>query len=251
MRSPSRMNEPDRGYRSDRRINMQKAITALSSVALVALVTIGAANSVQAQDKINLVLGSADHPLWTSAIVAEEHMPKLLDEYSEGRITTERFFGGKLCSEHNCVEQMGQGTVDIAKISLYNVGAFGQTFDFINLPLLWKDADAVKDIFDRWLWDEVRSPGRGGTGISFPEPRFPVRLSPTPEQRPSGENARGHHGHQDPGHQEPDRLRTAQELGRCTRSLRLVTTLHGGSRPISSTASTFRIAISSSTSTMK
>ena len=98
------------------------------------------------QDKINLVLGSADNPLWTSAIVAEEHMPKLLDKYSDGRITSERFFGGKLCSEHNCIEQMGQGQVDIAKISLYNVGAFGQTFDFINLPLLWKNADTVHDI---------------------------------------------------------------------------------------------------------
>ncbi len=146
---------------------MQKAIAALGSAALVALVTIGAANSVQAQDKINLVLGSADNPLWTSAIVAEEHMPKLLDEYSDGRITTERFFGGKLCSEHNCVEQMGQGTVDIAKISLYNVGAFGQTFDFINLPLLWKNADTVKDIFDRWLWDEVRSRAAEELGFHF------------------------------------------------------------------------------------
>lgn len=126
-----------------------------------------ASSSVQAQDKINLVLGSADNPLWTSAIVVEKHMPGLLDKYSDGRIAVETFFGGKLCSEHNCVEQMGQGQLDIAKISLYNVGAFGQTFDFINLPLLWKNADTVHDIFDRWLWDEVRARAAKELGFHF------------------------------------------------------------------------------------
>ena len=130
-------------------------------------VGISASSSGQAQDKMNLVLGSADNPLWTSAIVVEKHMPGLLKKYSDDRMTVEPFFGGKLCSEHNCIEQMGQGQVDIGKISLYNVGAFGQTFDFINLPLLWKNDDSVYKVFKDWLWEEVRDRAAKELGFHF------------------------------------------------------------------------------------
>ena len=139
----------------------------LLMAAAVMAVGIHASSAVQAQDKMNLVLGSADNPAWTSAIVVEKHMPGLLEKYSDGRITMEAYFGGKLCSEHNCVEQMSQGTIDIAKISLYNVGAFGQTFDFINLPLLWKNDDSVYKVFKNWLCDEVRARAAKEVGFHF------------------------------------------------------------------------------------
>ena len=62
---------------------------------------------------------------------------------------------GALCSEHSCVEQMKLGQLDIATVSSGNVGAFGTSFDIINLPYLFKDAETANKINTAWLGKEL------------------------------------------------------------------------------------------------
>jgi TRAP-type C4-dicarboxylate transport system substrate-binding protein len=50
---------------------------------------------------------------------------------------------------------MKLGQVDIATVSSGNVGAFGTTFDIINLPYIFKDAETANKITTAWLGKEL------------------------------------------------------------------------------------------------
>lgn len=115
----------------------------------------GAAAS--AEDKITLQFGTAAQPAWSLGKVIEEVLIPKLGEYSDGRIAVELHGGGSLCSEHACVEQLGLGQIDMATVSSGNVGAFGTTFDIINLPFLFVNQDEASAILNDWLAEELKS----------------------------------------------------------------------------------------------
>jgi TRAP-type C4-dicarboxylate transport system substrate-binding protein len=50
---------------------------------------------------------------------------------------------------------MKLGQIDIATVSSGNVGAFGTTFDIINLPYIFKDAETANKITTAWLGKEL------------------------------------------------------------------------------------------------
>jgi TRAP-type transport system periplasmic protein len=113
-----------------------------------------AAHGAWAQEKIKLSVGTASAPTWSLGKDLSL-MKTSLDKYSGGRIDLTVHGGGSLCSEHACVEQMKLGQIDIATVSSGNVGAFGTTFDIINLPYLFKDADTANRILNAWLGKEL------------------------------------------------------------------------------------------------
>ena len=82
-------------------------------------------------------------------------MPRKPSAYHNAMASSSPMGGGSLCSEHSCVEQMKLGQVDIATVSSGNVGAFGTTFDIINLPYLFKDAETANRIMNAWLGKEL------------------------------------------------------------------------------------------------
>ncbi len=114
----------------------------------------------EAQDKIKMVIGTATTTKWSIGQSIEQVFVPGLKKYSNGRITVETHFGGSLCSEHNCVEQMRLGQVDIATVSSGNVGAFGTTFDIINLPYLFKGNSSASRILNGWLAAELSKRSR-------------------------------------------------------------------------------------------
>lgn len=121
----------------------------------MALASAFAAQSVFAQDKIKLSVGSAAAPVWSLGKVLNTVLKPNLEKYSGGKIEVAVHAGGALCSEHTCVEQMKLGQVDIATVSSGNVGAFGTSFDIINLPYIFKDAETANKITNAWLSREL------------------------------------------------------------------------------------------------
>lgn len=107
------------------------------------------------QEKIKLSVGSAAAPGWSLGKALNGVLKPNLEKYSDGRIEVAIHGGGALCSEHTCVEQMKLGQIDIATVSSGNVGAFGTTFDIINLPYIFKDAETANRINTAWLGKEL------------------------------------------------------------------------------------------------
>ena len=133
---------------------MHRAYTGLLSAAAVAVAVMATAQ-VMAQDKIDLVFGTAYQPAWPSGQIYQEHLKPTLSKYSGGRMNIEAFYQAKLCSEHKCWEQAQQGAVDLFNISVANSGAFGQTIDFLVFPYIFRDEDSARTIMRSWLHDEL------------------------------------------------------------------------------------------------
>jgi TRAP-type C4-dicarboxylate transport system substrate-binding protein len=111
--------------------------------------------SAWAQQPIKLTVGTAAAPGWSLGKDLHNILKPNLEKYSGGRVEVVVNGGGALCSEHTCVEQLKLGQIDIATVSSGNVGAFGTTFDIINLPYLFKDAETANKINTAWLGAEL------------------------------------------------------------------------------------------------
>jgi TRAP-type transport system periplasmic protein len=114
-----------------------------------------AAGTGQAQDKLKLTVGTQASPGMSISRVMLEVLKPGLEKHSGGRIEVVMHDRGSLCSEHACVEQMKLGQIDIATVSSGNVGAFGTTFDIVNLPYLFKDNESANRILNGWLTKEL------------------------------------------------------------------------------------------------
>jgi TRAP-type C4-dicarboxylate transport system substrate-binding protein len=114
-----------------------------------------AASSAWGQERLKHSVGTAASPTWSLGKGVNNILKPNLEKYSGGRIEVAVHGGGALCSEHACVEQMKLGQIDIATVSSGNVGAFGTTFDIINLPYLFKDAEVANRITNAWLAREL------------------------------------------------------------------------------------------------
>ena len=128
---------------------MNRTIQAICALALA-----GAAQSATAAE-ITLRLGTAAAPAWSLGKLISDVLAPRLAEYSDGRIELSVHDRGSLCSEHACVEQLGLGQIDIATVSSGNVGAFGTTFDIINLPYIFQGQDEASRILNDWLAEEL------------------------------------------------------------------------------------------------
>ncbi|MEZ5658399.1 MAG: TRAP transporter substrate-binding protein [Burkholderiaceae bacterium] len=106
----------------------------------------------------------ANAPMAWASWPLELMKPKLA-EYTGGRLELVIHDRGSLCSEHSCVEQLGLGQIDIATVSSGNVGAFGTTFDIINLPFLFAGEDGASKILNSWLARELSERARKEMGM--------------------------------------------------------------------------------------
>ena len=127
----------------------------LHAVIGMLLATALAPQGALAQERLKLSIGSTTSPAWSLGKVLHGIMKPNLDKYSGGRIELVIHGGGALCNEQACVEQMKLGQIDMATVSSGNVGAFGTTFDIINLPYLFKDAETANRINNAWLAKEL------------------------------------------------------------------------------------------------
>ncbi|MGE0798632.1 MAG: TRAP transporter substrate-binding protein [Lautropia sp.] len=125
---------------------------AAGAAALTMMLT---APPVAAQEKIRLTVGTQASPGMSIGSVMTNVLKPGLEKHSNGRIEVVLHDKGALCSEQGCVEQMKLGQIDIATVSSGNVGAFGTTFDIINLPYLFQDNASANRILNDWLMREL------------------------------------------------------------------------------------------------
>lgn len=130
---------------------MNRKLTVIFPVLMGLATWLSAALPASAEDTITLQLGTAANPSWSLGKDIDEVLKPKLEEYSKGRLKLVVHDKGSLCSEDACIEQMALGQIDMATVSSGNVGAFGTTFDIINLPYLFKDEESANKIMTGWL----------------------------------------------------------------------------------------------------
>ena len=112
---------------------------------------LAASGSAIAQQK--LILGSNQGPPTGFGIALLDHFIPRVAKYSVGTAVVEFDGPSAICVEHQCVEQMQQDLIQISTSSTENIGAFGRTYDVINLPYFFRDLEWADMIFNGWLAD--------------------------------------------------------------------------------------------------
>lgn len=123
---------------------LRKTLFALVGVAMVAT-----SGSAIAQQK--LVLGTNQGPPTGFGIALVDHFISRVEKYSNGAAVVEFDGPSAICVEHQCVEQMQQDLIQISTSSTENIGAFGRTYDVINLPYFFRDLEWADMILNGWL----------------------------------------------------------------------------------------------------
>ena len=146
---------------------VNRLIVAAAPLVLVVAWGLVASSGAQAQmekdGKIHITFANGYNVDWHFAQLYKRDIERKLAAFSDKRITVEMFQGNTLCSEHKCVEQMKQKSIDLTNISVGNAGAFGRTLDFLILPYIFESDEAGLEIMEAWLQDELnrlmRRPG--------------------------------------------------------------------------------------------
>ena len=125
---------------------LRKTLFALAGVAVLA-----ASGSAIAQQK--LILGSNQGPPTGFGIGLLDHYIPRVEKYSKGEAVVVFDGPSAICVEHQCVEQMQQDLIQISTSSTENIGAFGRTYDVINLPYFFRDLEWADMILNEWLAD--------------------------------------------------------------------------------------------------
>jgi len=118
-------------------------------IALAGVAVLAAGGSAIAQQK--LILGTVQGPPTGFGISLLDHFIPRVEKYSNGAAVVEFDGPSAICVEHQCVEQMQQDLIQISTSSTENVGAFGRTYDVINLPYFFRDLEWADMIFNGWL----------------------------------------------------------------------------------------------------
>lgn len=116
-------------------------------------------------EKINLTIATGIAPTVPTNWWFAEFIGPKLKEYSNGQIEPNVQVNATLCSEHKCVEQAKLGQIDIGSVSAGNIGAFGPTFDILNLPYIFKDDQSAERLINGWLGNELAKRAESEMGL--------------------------------------------------------------------------------------
>ena len=131
----------------------RKTLAALAGAAILA-----ASGSAIAQQK--LILGTNQGPPTGFGIALLDHFIPRIPKYSGGAAEVEFDGPAAICVEHQCVEQMQQDLIQLSTSSTENIGAFGRTYDVINLPYFFRDLEWADMILNQWLADWLDTTSR-------------------------------------------------------------------------------------------
>jgi tripartite ATP-independent transporter DctP family solute receptor len=133
---------------------MKRALRWLTAFAAASAMS-AAALPAHSQDTLRLTIANGIAPTIPTNWWFKDFIGPRLEENTKGRIKANIQVNGTLCSEHKCVEQAGMGQIDIGSVSAGNIGSFGQTFDILNLPYIFKDDSAAEKLINGWLGKEL------------------------------------------------------------------------------------------------
>jgi TRAP-type C4-dicarboxylate transport system substrate-binding protein len=106
------------------------------------------------QDKLELIFASTGPSSLPSRMAAKAALDEVYG--AGGKVKVNYHTTGDLCVEHQCVEQARQRLIDQTILSCGNMGAFGLTLNFTELPYIFKDTESAKKVYDGWLTKALR-----------------------------------------------------------------------------------------------
>ncbi|MGH7239823.1 MAG: TRAP transporter substrate-binding protein, partial [Candidatus Saccharimonadales bacterium] len=122
---------------------------------IVAFVISASFEGARAEEKLKLTIATGIGPTVPTSWWFASFIGPKLKEYSKGRIDVNVQISGSLCSEDKCVQQAKLGQIDIGSVSAGNIGAFGKTFDILNLPYIFKDDKSADKLINGWLGKDL------------------------------------------------------------------------------------------------
>lgn len=95
------------------------------------------------------------HPTGFPTVAAIENMGKKLEAATDGRIKLQMFASGVLGTDKAVVEQVQVGAVQIARISLGEIGPVVPDVNVFNMPFVFRDEAHMRKIIDGPIGDEM------------------------------------------------------------------------------------------------
>ena len=96
-----------------------------------------------------LELKSSDvHPMGYPTTDAIEHMGKLLNKWSNGRISIKIFHSMQLGGEKEALEQVQVGALEMTRVSVGVVGPIVEEFNAFNLPYFFRSTEHMHKVVD-------------------------------------------------------------------------------------------------------
>jgi TRAP-type C4-dicarboxylate transport system substrate-binding protein len=116
-------------------------------------------------ETMKLVLGTNQGPPTGMGIALVDYFIPRVEKLSYGAAKVEFDGPSAICVEHQCVEQMMGGLIQLSTSSTGNVGAFGRTFDVTNLPYIFRDLEWADIIINDWMAEELDKRSQAEMGI--------------------------------------------------------------------------------------
>lgn len=134
-------------------MRMTKLTSIAGAVALASAAWVTPATAAE----LELVFAATGPPTVASRAQVLKNFQNKYDEVTgSNKIKIVFHLTGDLCVEHQCVEYGRIRSIDQTILSAGNMGAFGLTFNFTELPYIFKDSDGAKKVLDGWLTAKLR-----------------------------------------------------------------------------------------------
>lgn len=112
--------------------------------------------SALAAGACEVTLRSSDtHPDGYPTVAAVQHMGKLIEERTDGRICIEVFHSAQLGEEKDTIEQTRFGVIDLNRISMAPFNGLIPETAILSLPYLFRDTDHLHKVLDGEIGQHV------------------------------------------------------------------------------------------------
>ena len=136
---------------------MKKVIVALLSLVMVFAMTAcgGGGGSDSGGDQVTVLKIGHVEAEDRSVHKALLNMKDKIEEQTDGRISVEIYPNAELGGDEELCEQVAQGTIQMALPSTSVITAYDEKIGILDMPYLFKDAQAAFDALDGELGDQI------------------------------------------------------------------------------------------------
>ena len=132
---------------------MKITLRTLTSGLLASALVLGAATSLAAE---KIVLKSADtHAEDYPTVQAVVHMGKLLDEWTDGRLTIKIYPGRQLGEEKDTIEQTILGAIDLNRVNLAPMNSIVPETAIPALPYIFRSTEHMHKVMDGEIGQQI------------------------------------------------------------------------------------------------
>lgn len=137
-------------------VNFKKAVFILAMVFAMSILSACGNSAGNQSETIKMTAVVAGLPEESPSGVALKEFAKLVNEYSDGTIEVDTFFGAELGNLTAAVEGMVQGTIDIVSTGTSYFSGYVPEIQVFELPYIFKTNEEARKTLDSEVGDEIR-----------------------------------------------------------------------------------------------